>query len=666
MKSNIHKYLIVLYLATAFCFITWSGFGQTYGTNNKADTVFKFPWPEGKKMALSLTFDDARLSQIDTGIPLLDKYGVKATFYISPGSLLKRVDKWKMAANNGHDIGNHSVYHPCSGNFVWSRDKALEDYSMQKMRNELDSASSFIKESLGVNPVSFAYPCGQTFIGRGAGVKSYVPIIASIFESGRGWLNEAPNDPFFCDLAQINGTELDGKSFEQILKLIETAKANGHWLVLAGHEMNEEGYQTSQLKTIEAICKFALDSVNGIWIDNVHKIASYVEQKRLDESIANYRKGEIIIRARPGSKVTVEQLKHEFWFGCAISNSLGSGRMPENDLKQYKEKFLLNFNSAVTENAVKWGSMEPRKGEVDYSIIDGILKWTEENNIPIRGHNLFWGIPQFVQQWVKDLSDDELRQTVQNRAETVASRYKGRFAEYDLNNEMIHGNYYEDRLGPDITKLMAEWAHNGDLGAKLWLNDYDILTGNRLADYMDHIRKLLKQGVPIAGIGVQGHLHAETFDRGQLKNALDSLAVFNLPIRITEFNMPGQRSKYYKEKIQTMSPQEEELKAKELVDYYRICFAHPAVEGILMWGFWEGSNWIPASSMYMRDWTPTPAAKAYQDLIFREWWTNESGLTGKDGIYTMPAFYGKYKVTVNRVSKEIDLTKAKGMVTLEF
>lgn len=664
--NNKHKYLKVLLLGLALILINSTGFGQPYGSNNLSGKDQKFPWPEGKKMALSLTFDDARLSQIDTGIPLLDKYGVKATFYISPGSVLKRSDKWKMAVLNGHDIGNHSVYHPCSGNFAWSRDKALEEYSLQKMRTELDSANRFINEFLDVNPVSFAYPCGQTFIGRGAGVQSYVPLIASMFESGRGWLNEAPNDPEFCDLAQLNGTELDGKSFDQVLKLIETAKANGQWLVLAGHEMNEEGFQTSQLKTIEAICKYATDPSSEIWIDNMHAVASYVEQKRLEESTAKYRKGVITIKARPGAKVNVEQLKHEFWFGCAITNSLGSGKMPENDLKQYKEKFLQNFNSAVTENAVKWGNMEPRKGEVNYAIIDGILKWTEENNIPIRGHNLFWGIPQFVQQWVKGLSDDELRQTLQNRAETVTSRYKGRFSEYDLNNEMIHGNYYEDRLGPEITKLMAEWAHNGDPDAKLWLNDYDILTGNRLTDYMAQIRKLLKQGVPIAGIGVQGHLHAETFDRSQLKKALDSLAIFKLPIRVTEFNMPGQRSKYYSEKIQVMTRQEEELKAKELVDYYRICFAHPAVEGILMWGFWAGANWIPVSSLYNRDWSPTPAAEAYYNLIFNEWWTRESGTIGKDGTYSVPAFYGKYKVIVNGVSREVDLSKEKGNVYVEF
>lgn len=392
----------------------------------------------------------------------------------------------------------------------------------------------------------------------------------------------------------------------------------------------------------------------------------YAQSPGINESIAKYRKGEITVTARPGDKVTVEQLRHEFWFGCAIANSIAGTSMSENDLKQYKEKFLLNFNSAVTENAVKWGNMERRKGEVNYDVVDAILKWTEENQIPLRGHNLFWGIPQFVQPWVKELNDVELRQTLQNRAETVTRRYKGRFAEYDLNNEMIHGNYYEDRLGPDITRLMALWAHNGDPDARLWLNDYDILTGNRLADYMAHIRKLLKQGVPIAGIGVQGHLHGESFDRDQLKNALDSLAIFKLPVRITEFNMPGQRSKYYREKILVMTPQEEESKARDIVDYYRICFAHPAVEGILMWGFWEGANWIPVSSLYKRDWSPTPAAEAYQNLIFKKWWTKTSGTAGNDGVFKTSAFYGKYKVTVNGISKEVDLTKEKGKVTVDL
>lgn len=393
---------------------------------------------------------------------------------------------------------------------------------------------------------------------------------------------------------------------------------------------------------------------------------SFAQYPGIDEEIAKNRKGEIVIKAKPGAQVTVEQIRHEFSFGSAIANGFINGSMSDSDRDQYEEKFLKNFNSAVTENAVKWLSMEREKGKVDYSVVDGMLAWSEKNNIPLRGHNLFWGIHKFVQPWLMEMDDAELRKTLQHRAESVTKRYAGRFAEYDLNNEMVHGNFYEERLGPEITKDMAAWAHNGDPKAKLYVNDYDILTGKKLPEYMAQIRKLLSQGVPIAGIGVQGHLHSDTFDRNELRRALDSLAIFKLPIKITEFNIPGQRSKYHVEKILTMTPEEEALKAKELVDFYRICFAHPAVEGILMWGFWEGANWIPVSSLYKRDWSPTPAANAYGDLIFKTWWTKTKGTTNKKGVYSTPAFFGKYKVTVDGKSKEIELSKKQGKVTVDF
>ena len=105
---------------------------------------------------------------------------------------------------------------------------------------------------------------------------------------------------------------------------------------------------------------------------------------------------------------------------------------------------------------------------------------------------------------------------------------------------------------------------------------------------------------------------------------------------------------------------EEQVKARALVEYYRICFAHPAVEGILMWGFWEGANWIPVSSLYRRDWTPTPAAEAYRALLFKEWWTNWEGKTDEQGRCEVPGFFGKHRVTVGDKSVEVELTKAPG------
>ncbi|WP_158857927.1 endo-1,4-beta-xylanase [Lunatibacter salilacus] len=384
------------------------------------------------------------------------------------------------------------------------------------------------------------------------------------------------------------------------------------------------------------------------------------------EDIERHRKGELIVLGNPGEEVKIEQLSHEFWFGAAISNGFVSGSMSAEDKSQYEEKFLKNFNSAVTENALKWGNMEPKKGEVNYTVVDGILEWTDNHNIPLRGHNIYWGIEKFVQDWVKELDDEELRQTLKNRAEDIATKYKGRFAQYDLNNEMIHGNFYEERLGPDITKKMVEWVHEKDPDAQLFLNDYDILTGSRLDDYMAHIRELLGQGVKIAGIGVQGHLHGESFDRGELKRSLDSLAVFKLPIIVTEFNMPGQRSKYYRENIRTMTPEEEAQKAEDLVDYYSICFAHPAVDGILMWGFWAGANWIPVSSLYNRDWSPTPAAEAYQELIHKTWWTDNSGSINQNGNFATIGFYGNYRITVGSETKEVLLSKDRGRVVVDF
>jgi len=103
-----------------------------------------------------------------------------------------------------------------------------------------------------------------------------------------------------------------------------------------------------------------------------------------------------------------------------------------------------------------------------------------------------------------------------------------------------------------------------------------------------------------------------------------------------------------------------------LTDYYRICFAHPAVEGILMWGFWEGANWIPQSSLYRRDWTPTPAAEAYRDLVFRQWWTRWEGKADANGQCRIRAFYGKYAVTSDGQTKQVLLSKQNGQATVRF
>jgi peptidoglycan/xylan/chitin deacetylase (PgdA/CDA1 family) len=270
MNSSPYKLLLLFFLASVF--ISESVLAQ----QDKP----VFPWPDGKQIAVSLTFDDARMSQVDVGTALLSQYGVKATFIVVPSNVEKRLDGWKKAVADGHEIGNHTLFHPCSGNFPWSRNKALENYTIKQMRNELIDANKKIEELLGIKPKVFAYPCGSTFVGRGNSTKSYVPLIADLFLAGRGWLDEGPNDPTFCDFAQLTGMEMDGKDFDQILPLLENAKKTGAWLVLAGHEMGESGNQTTRLSMLKKLLEYAQDPANGIWIAPMGTVAKYVKNKR--------------------------------------------------------------------------------------------------------------------------------------------------------------------------------------------------------------------------------------------------------------------------------------------------------------------------------------------------------------------------------------------------
>jgi peptidoglycan-N-acetylglucosamine deacetylase len=233
-------------------------------------------WPDGARAALSLSFDDARTSQVDVGLALLDSLGAKVTFYLVPSAVESRLEGWKRAAAAGHEIANHSLTHPCSGNFPWSRAKALEDYTLEKMRGELVDANRRLSELLGVTPETFAYPCGQTFVGRGLQAKSYVPLVAELFLAGRGWLAESPNDAAFCDLAQLMGMEMDGKDFEQVLPLLDQARETGGWLVLGGHEIGPEGRQTTRVAMLRRLIPYARDPAHGIWLAPVATVARHV------------------------------------------------------------------------------------------------------------------------------------------------------------------------------------------------------------------------------------------------------------------------------------------------------------------------------------------------------------------------------------------------------
>src|SRR5277367_847446 len=104
----------------------------------KATKSKAFRWPNGRRAAVSLSWDDARPSAVETGVPILDRHGVKATFYVLPRNMTRQLKKWRAAAANGHELGNHTLNHPCMGNFIsWQTPETmLENYTLKRMERE--------------------------------------------------------------------------------------------------------------------------------------------------------------------------------------------------------------------------------------------------------------------------------------------------------------------------------------------------------------------------------------------------------------------------------------------------------------------------------------------------------------------------------------------------
>lgn len=237
-------------------------------------------WPGGAKMALSLSFDDGRESQVTQGLPVFARHGAKVTLYVVPSAVERRLDGWKQAAAAGHEIGSHSLTHSCSGNFPFARQKALEEHSIPRMREELVESNRRITALLGVTPRTFAYPCGQTFVGRGRATQSYVPLIAELYLAGRGWLDESANDPAFVDLAQTLGVEMDGKDFTQVRPLLDDAASRGAWLVLAGHDIGVDGRQTTRIAMLDELLAYVKQPASGIWLATVADAADHIARTR--------------------------------------------------------------------------------------------------------------------------------------------------------------------------------------------------------------------------------------------------------------------------------------------------------------------------------------------------------------------------------------------------
>ncbi|KAJ8498258.1 hypothetical protein OPV22_008810 [Ensete ventricosum] len=361
--------------------------------------------------------------------------------------------------------------------------------------------------------------------------------------------------------------------------------------------------------------------------------------KVLKEKADKIRKRDVILKFSGsenegivGASLKIKQIDNGFAFGACISRS-----NIENE--DFVDFFLKNFNWAVFGNELKWYHTESQQGKFNYKDADELLDFCHKHGKQTRGHCIVWEVEDAIQPWVRSLDSNDLMVAVQNRIRGLLSRYRGKFRHYDVNNEMLHGSFYQDRLGTDIRAYMFREAHQLDPSAILFVNDYNVEDGcdskSTPEKYIQQILDLQERGAPIGGIGIQGHISHPVGEI--ICDALDKLAILDLPIWFTELDV---------------SAENEYIRADDLEVILRESFAHPAVEGILLWGFWELFTCRDHSHLVDAEGNINEAGKRYLALR-QEWLSHADGNIDTQGEFRFSGYHGTYTVDIATASKSI-------------
>src|SRR6476620_3694731 len=188
-----------------------------------------------KKCAVVITYDDAYDQQLDNAIPVLDSLGLKATFYITAfsNSMQTRLNDWKKIAANGHELGNHTLFHPCNGGKgrEWvNPDYDLSKYSVQRMIDETRMTNVFLEALDGKKKRTFAFTCGDMKIGDSA----FIEPLKNEFVAARAVRNQMHQLPEI-DLYNLDCYIVNGESADQMIGWVRQAVSSNSLLVILFH-----------------------------------------------------------------------------------------------------------------------------------------------------------------------------------------------------------------------------------------------------------------------------------------------------------------------------------------------------------------------------------------------------------------------------------------------
>ena len=345
-----------------------------------------------------------------------------------------------------------------------------------------------------------------------------------------------------------------------------------------------------------------------------------------------------------------------------VGNILAGGIDGNSLFRQDKEELALllgEFNCLTAENSMKMQYVQPEEGVFNFKSSDALLHIADKAGMEVVGHALVWH--HQVPHWIfKDsegnpVSRKVLIQRMKDHIFEVVGRYKGKIKYWDVVNEAVDLRYENGQqvafyrespwytiIGEDYIELAYRFAHEADPDALLLYNDYSMTDLVKTQFVADMVSELKGKGIPIHGIGMQGHWHLEWPSSRNLRKAIDILSAVNVKLSISELDLRvlphpketemGADIRLNVERLNELDPYtngipEKMLKkqAKKYASLFKVFLENSdVIERVSFWGVVDHHSWLrdwPVKgrtvypALFDRDYSPKPAYFAIRKLI---------------------------------------------------
>jgi endo-1,4-beta-xylanase len=272
---------------------------------------------------------------------------------------------------------------------------------------------------------------------------------------------------------------------------------------------------------------------------------------------------------------------------------------------------LAQFNSMTPENAMKIGPIHPEEKRYNWEPADKIADFAEQHGLKLRGHTLCWH-NQTPNWFFKDstgatVTKEVLLARMKQHIFDVVGRYKGKIYAWDVVNEAVPDGdgpdlyrkspFYEI-IGPEYIEKAFQYAHEADPQATLFYNDYNTENAAKRERIYQVVKGLKEKGVPIHGVGLQGHwaLTEPTVD--ELETSITKFASLGLQVQVTELDV-SIHPKEHERRTEVFTGKVEytpEIEAKQVAQYkmlFEVLRKHrKAITGVTFWNLSDKSSWL--------------------------------------------------------------------------